>query len=240
MKNESPTYNQATSSYLTDGDDVVIIPFTRSEMVYFNDGYTLAEKVINIPTHADIDTINSRMNEIEQTITRFRFDIGSTDNYYRLKEINNQASELINQLIEIRSQINRFNEVDATVTGLDGRIKLLDGKVAGLQESVNTLTNNFNANMTRLNEEIRYIKEQLVVPPLPSPVTVQQIEDFSSLLAMADMYEEMCAAVPTMSSGDVKQSIVDAYRKLYKAELKSLEEMPDHIKDYIIAELITL
>ena len=232
-------YTQASSSYLTSNDGDILIPFTRSELVYFKDGATLAEKLVNVPTDADIRTLNFRLEEMENTIKRFRFDIGSTDNYYRLKEINNQADALYRQLNDIRVQIDRFNEVDGLISSADNRITTLETNFTNLHDNVNRVITNFDSTLTRINDEIDRIKDQLVTPPLVKPVTVQT-DDFGSLLAIADMYEEMCTVVPTMSTGEVKQSIVDTYRKLYKAELKSLDDMPDHIKDYIIAELITL
>ena len=234
-----------TSCYLKDRSGNILVPKTNSALVTFPDGDTLDEKIANIVDSNSLSELTTQIEDLRTQVNRLNFDIGTTNNYYRLRELNNDASKTRDDLISIKNDIANFNELLNRMTNLEGKVSALENQMTNLQQTVTNHNQTNESLVAELNEKVAELEKRIDDFPNGEIVNIEKIEVkdesgvlINSLLASTDMYEYMCATIDGFTNRPVKESIVNAYVDLYKLEVKRISDMPTHIQDLVTIRLM--
>ena len=236
---------QGSSCYLKDRDNKILLPKTNSSLVVCNDGKTVEEKIEDIVDVVTLTQINAELTQIKEDITRLHYDIGTTSNYYKLKDINNKASQLIQQIEDIKSSIKNMENIEYTLNTIDSRFSNLQLQINNLYSDITTHSNNTEGLIQQLTTRLSELEKKFEEFPTGKIITVEKtvVEDESgllvkSLLSITDMYEDMCDLINGYSNRTPKESVIDAYYQLYKMEIKQISDMPTQIQDSIAVKLL--
>lgn len=233
------------SCYLKDRSDNILLPKTDASLVTFTDGNTLEEKMNKVVDFNKLSELNDELKSIRENLTRLQYDIGTTANYYKLKEVNNNASELISQVNSIKNSIENFDNLELLVDGFNNRLKMVEERVntnsvslAEYIESATELLNNLMQRITTLEYNFEEFPNGKIVTVEKTVVQDESGLLINSLLSTVDMYEVMCSTVNGFVNKEVPESIIDAYVSLYKLEIKKITDMPSNIQDLVSVKLL--
>lgn len=231
----------AKSSYLKDRTGNIILPYTKTAFVFTDDNRNLSDVLTDIVTKNQYSELTTKLNDIMSEVDSFRYDIGSTSNYYLLKEENNKATGYINSLTKLRNELDVLDRIDNEIKSVNYNISQLSDKVEvhdmfiSNQESVNT---SINEKIDTINDKLNILEQNTLhsidlendnKEIINTVLNVEQNIDLSelSLKCIIELYELTNTDVAT-------PSIVEAYRYFYnKGEIK-IKDMPIPIQDIIL------
>lgn len=152
----------AKSSYLKDRTGNIILPYTKTAFVFTDDNRNLSDVLTDIVTKNQYSELTTKLNDIMSEVDSFRYDIGSTSNYYLLKEENNKATGYINSLTKLRNELDVLDRIDNEIKSVNYNISQLSDKVEvhdmfiSNQESVNT---SINEKIDTINDKLNILEQ---------------------------------------------------------------------------------
>ena len=222
----STEYLKGVATLIKTPEGDIKLPRTAAVLVQTASGSNVETELANRITiseyQSEIEDIMGIIQEFQDLINDFKYDIGTSANYVELANLNREVTGKLDEFYDAIIKMDAFIVWDEKWEAIEIELK---NAISELQDKVTKLENDTKIMETRL----RNLEDK-------EEPTITDI-NLSSMLASTEVFEMLVNN--NLEIDETKlESLTDIYTELVRREIKGINEVPEIIRKRIIRELL--